>query len=518
MNSKRAAKKHVSSPRGFTFTISIVILAITLIAMALFSQEWRKSQSVSFTELMPTETARLEERVSSDMGAILGADAHVSKTSTEVAVEISTKMPFKKEGMPLAEMGEYAASLPSTLRNTGSEAILSANSINGSTAAVMKVSDTGQLLYSNDGFNVLAIYFHPKGWQPKKISASIVCGKDASSFGSFVVDGGSGADGGLEYELRYTDSLRSYSAKSAPPANSNAQLWITYPDKTQLVFRTQFSNALEQNYTSITYSKSPSGELIVPFDSNASGGYARDYSSNRRMLALGSGVYSPTWEPSCRNGGCYLFSGSQYITGPALQLTETPLYFAPSAERVANGGFENFTGTPNDNITDSWQGWGIQNDNPTLMLFLATNDSPVGYAVRVESKSSSGGDGAMGSDYIYQAVNNIQENTAYALTFITKGTGGRYEIYDATAGKYLQASGGWGAEYSFATGAPDVYMLVKKEFSLPLNSTSLQLRLLPSTDIGNVYYDEVSLTQSSGLNGGFEHYYKDNGWAPGDGR
>ncbi len=513
MVSKKSGKKQAGSPRGFTFTISIVILSITLIAMALFSQEWRKSQKVSFTELLPAETARLEERVSSDLGALLGADARVTKTSTSVSVDLSTQMPFKKEGSPIAEMGDYASSLPSSLKNIGSEAVLSANEINGSNATVIRVSDTGQLVYSNDGGHDTATYYHPLGWQPTSILAIISCGKSASNIGSFAVAGGASGTDNLYYKLVHRDNIgtmiREYNTLVG---NHTATLLVYYPDGTELSFISQFAAGILQNYTSISYTKSPSGEVILPLDTNSTDGTLRDYSGNNRVFYLGVDNAMPAFQPSCKSRGCYSFSGNSYIYGSTIQLTDMEIGFPPGPERLVNGGFEETGGT----FPDSWTGWGVENTAPEQVFIGQTADSSSGYAVLIGNPYQ-----FAGLDfYVYQTVSNMWENTFYTLSFMAKGAGSQYSIYDASASKYLQADGSWSVNlHMFQTGAEEgSYRAVTKEFVLPIGSTSTRVSFYAS-ELSNAYYDSVSLKQFGGLNGGFEQYYQaegsgGTGWEP----
>jgi hypothetical protein len=513
MVSKKAGKKQAGTPRGFTFTISIVLLSITLIAMALFSQEWRKSQKVSFTELLPAETARLEERVSSDLGALLGADARVTKTSTSVSVDLSTQMPFKKEGSPIADMGDYASSLPASLRNTGAEVVLSANEINGSNASVVRVSDTGQMVYSNDGPFDVATYYHPLGWQPTTLFASIACGKDASVIGSFTVAGGTASTDNMYYRLAYVDAAGTMTRElNTHIGNHTAALSVSYPDGTQLSFLSQFSDGTPQNYTSISYTKSPRGAVILPLDLNSTNGTLRDYSENNLVFYLGQNDAAPTFQQSCKSRGCYSFGGNDYIQRPAISLTDTELNFSQGSELLTNGGFDDVLGT----YPQSWTGWSVENQAPEYVFIESAAGGASGYAVMFANPMN-----YAGLDfYVYQTVSSLQENTFYTLSFLSKGTGGRYSIYDPTAGKYLQADGSWGANlYMAPTGASEgAYGAVTKEFALPLGSISARASFYAS-DISTAYYDSVSLKRFGGLNGGFEQYYQaegsgGSGWEP----
>ena len=136
------------SKAGFTFTLSIVLLALTLISVASFAQEWRKSQQVSFTEILPSESMRLQERVAASLGQIVGADGSIKSDSSSTVLSISTQQPFKREGESIAQISDYSESLPSNLRNLGYEAVLDANKISGSNSAVIVTSNNGSMLPS----------------------------------------------------------------------------------------------------------------------------------------------------------------------------------------------------------------------------------------------------------------------------------------------------------------------------------------------------------------------------------
>lgn len=178
----------VIKKKGFTFTISMLLLCLTMVAMASYAQEWRKSQQLSFTELLPSEGIRLQERVSAGLMEVLGADAYVRKTSSNTSsAKVEMRLPFKKEGLPIVDIKSYASGLPAALRGTGYEASLSANNLVNSSPTVTFISDSGSMVFSNDGPNDVAAYNHPRAWRPSTITADISCDKTSSSVGELAI-------------------------------------------------------------------------------------------------------------------------------------------------------------------------------------------------------------------------------------------------------------------------------------------------------------------------------------------
>ncbi|MCX8197106.1 MAG: hypothetical protein N3G80_02195 [Candidatus Micrarchaeota archaeon] len=496
--------KRKSLPKGFTFTISIILLSITLVGMALFSQEWRKTQKTTFTELLPAEIARIEEKVSSDLSSITSAQLSVKNAYPYVQLDMATFFPYKKEGLPIADMNSYLFNLPENLRNTGAEAILISN-INGSNATIINIS-SGSLVYSNDGPYDVATFFHPLGWQPIAIYANISCGKRANSIGNFMVSGGMAGSDNLYYALAYSDLVGVKNRfTNTPVANHQATLSVSYPDGTSLRFVSNFSSGLQKNYTSIYFTKSPSGALILPLDSPPKNNQIRDYSEYGNHFYAGNlGV---TFEPACKIGGCLSFSGSQYLKKDSFSLTDSELSFPLGAERMTNGNFEDISGPP-PNI---WPGWAVTNPTPDEVYIGYALTPSTGFAALISNPA-----GYAGIDYtISQQITNLYENTFYTLSFLFNGSNGSYSIYDPAKNKYLRQDGSWATDFfAFETGATSSFSAITKEFVVPAGSSQIILTFFGANQ-GDVYYDSVSLRESSGLNGGFEQYYQI--YAPGGG-
>ena len=501
--------------KGFTFTLSIVLLSITLIAVAVFSREWRASQQVSFTEILPSEAQRIDERVASDMGKMFGAGAEMeTKNQTTASVGTFTQAPFKKEGAPLAQIDDYSQSLSSSLRASGYEAVLATNNLGASNATVMVFFGNGSLEHSNDGPYDVSAYFHPTGANPSEIYATIICNKTASDVSPLSIIGGGQDGGGYYYRINYTElsSGKTYIVDCRSPSGSDTSLTISYPDLSQVFFDSSFSLSNSRNSTSVHYTKSPGGYLIVPFDSNQSGlnQPLRDYSLFENSLSLGNGTagnaYSPTWTASgCKSGGCYQFDGaSQYISGEGIGLFDSEIPAPLGMELISNGEFESFNST-----LGIWFYW-----TKTIVggvAFNATDDSATGSAVKISN------DGSGGGSSLRQTAARLLGNTPYSLSFSSKGAGGRYRVVDSTnpsAEAYLHSDGTWGASAELPTNAGETYLQAMTQFSLPANSSRVRIELLPAATNGTVYYDSVSIKQATGQNGGFESWHYDTGFSP----
>ena len=517
---------------GFTFTLSIVLLSITLIAVAAFAQEWRKSQQVSFTEILPSESVRLQERVAAGIGQMMQADGSIKSDNASTVLSISTQQPFKREGEALAQVSDYSESLPSNLRNLGYEAVLDANKISGSNSTVIVTSNNGSLVHSNEGAYDITTFYQPSGFVPSTIYATISCDKQAASVGDMASVGGTGSGAGQYYVINYTEpSGRSYLRNIYAAPNSNTTLSIIYPDNTLLYFDSQFSQA-GSNRTSIHYTKSSSGALILPFNQNATG-VVRDYSLFRENVTLANGSNAPAWKADCSRGGCYQFDGTgdyMSVTG-GVGFTDSEVPLPLGKEMISDPWFEAFreAPAPDNNMSDVWYFWNndgvVPGPGAKDIFDAALLGAQSRYSVHAISTPES-----TGSASIYQDVRGVSPSAPYTLSFWSKSVGasaGRYslEIPENTPNigdvrRCLDSSGAWtSACLTYFTTAPSTadYSRTTKEFMMPsgLSPTSpytvpltLRVRFYPPyLPSGEVYYDSVSLKQSAGMNGDFESYY-----------
>jgi len=525
---RKASSMKPGSKNGFTFTLSIVLLAITLLAVASFAQEWRKSQQVSFTEILPSESVRLQERVAAGVGQMVQADGSVKSDNTSTLLSISTSQPFKREGESLAQVADYSESLPSNLRNLGYEAVLDANKISGSNSTVIVTSNNGSLVHSNEGAYDVTTFYQPRGFVPNTIYATISCGKQATSVGDITSVGGTGGTGQY-YVINYTEpSGRSYLRNYYAAPNSNTTLRITYPDNTLLYFDSSFSQT-GQNRTSIHYTKSSSGALILPFNQNATG-VVRDYSLFKENVTLAGGSSAPAWKQDCSRGGCYYFDGTgdyMYVPG-GVGLTDSEIPMQLGTEKVIDPWFEAFSipANPDDGVSDDWYYWKIENGGDNDFFDATQSGAQSYYSVHAVSSSQSNG-----LSNLRQTVQGMTPSTPYTLSFWSKtvgGSAGRYRLEvqaDAVNGvekQCLEQDGTWStACLTYLYTAPSAaYSRTVKEFMMPSGSSpstpysvplTLVIRLYPPLPPGSgsaeAYYDSASLKQSSGMNGGFESHY-----------
>jgi hypothetical protein len=503
---------------GFTYTLSLVLLSITLIAAASFASEWRKSQQLSYTELLPSESVQLQERVASGFGALVQADASIVRESASLStLKISTQQPFKREGQPLADIASYSESLPANLRNLGYETVLGANNVSGSNSTVLLLSNNGSLAHTNDGAYDITTLYHPIGFMPESITANIYCSKQASSVGdiqSFSL-AAPPAPGSVYYLVNYSEQGgRSYLRNYYAPIDSNVSLGILYPDRSLLYFESLFSGNLANNRTSLHYTKSSSGALILPFGSNTSE-IVRDYSLFKENVSI-SIINAPEWRADCQRGGCYYFSGeSQYLQVPGgIALTGAELALPLGGEKLTDPWFDVMYSNEtdfDDNATDAWYYWVVSGADSNNIFDASALEAQSGYAVHAITTSSSS------TANINYYAEGLSPKSPYIFTFWSKGDAGRYAIQDES-GDCLDSSGGWSTEACetpFTASASAPYARTVKEFSTKEgNEISITVRFYPPESPGGTYFDSASLKQAIGMNGGFESQYNESGFVP----
>jgi len=326
-------KKPSSPSAGFTFTISALVISLTLLAMAQFVTEWRRSGQVSLSETSAAQSSNLQQRVSSDLSAMLGARASLSKTGASSAMaSLYLSLPLKKEGAGLASLPQYSSSLSASLGAAGVEAALYSN-LSGQNGTVILFTDNGTLVMGNQQLADSAVFNHPAGWLPSKINITLRSAKAASSVGQIQKQDAGGTPT-VTYSIAFYDSTgRSFVRTASAQATHNATLEIDYSDGTRLLVGSQFSPSLAQNFTYVYYTKSPGAYLVLPFDGSST---LQDYSGNSLQFQLGGGVAAESPSPSsgCKSGVCYTFDGSNdYINA-------TGFVLAQQAVSLPNGDFE----------------------------------------------------------------------------------------------------------------------------------------------------------------------------------
>jgi len=325
---------------------------------------------------------------------------------------------------------------------------------------------------------------------------------------------------GYYYAVNYSEpGGRSYIRNYYAPSNSSATMQVTYPDNTLLYFESIFSPNAAQNRTSIHYTKSSSGALILPFDTNATG-VVRDYSLFKESVTLANGSNTPEWRSDCSRGGCYYFDGTgnyMYVPG-GVALTGAEIPLPLGSERIADPWFESFTGTSdlkdivNDGAPDTWYSWGTQGTNNFDIVEAVSGANAQSYvSARISTIRSAS------TARLYTTVSKISPSTAYTLSFWSKDTGfpGRYTLQINNT--CLAANGVWtdACNSFFLTTHSSTYTQNYLEFTTPAGTAyqDLTISFYGGSQPGAVYYDSASLKQSTGFNGGFESYYTEGGTA-----
>ena len=328
------------------------------------------------------------------------------------------------------------------------------------------------------------------------------------------------AQTGYYYFVNYTEpGGRNYIRNYFAPLNSTATMTVKYPDNSLLYFESIFSPNAAQNRTSIHYTKSSAGALILPFNTNDTG-IVRDYSLFKENVTLANGSNAPAWQSDCSNGGCYYFNGSgQYMYVPGgVELTGAQIPLPLGKELFADPWFEALAGnssnlTTNDGLPDTWVYWGTYSNPPKDVVEAVSGSGAQSYiSARVGTTLASG---SMARIYNYPAA-QVSPSTAYTLSFWAKDSGspGRYSVQ--VNNTCLTTNGTWTTSCVplLAIRSP-TYVQNYAEFVTPSGTGALPLTVTfyaPSTN-GAAYYDSASLKQSNGINGGFENYYAEGSGA-----
>lgn len=507
--------------KGFTFTASMLILSITLVAMAAFAFEWRNSQQASFSALSPSDNIRVQERISADFYQMLGVSAKAEQQGAQDVVKVGGQFPFKKEGAPLADASEYANSLPYIFRNSGFEAVVAASGIDGSSADVITVANGASVSLSNAGATDTVAYSHPAGRAPSDVYVTIYCDKEGATAGNPVVNGNQSNPSGPTYHLNFTDAGNAnFSFDNTSVQGGSLSFAAHYPDGSVFSFGSDFSGE-GSNTTSFSYSKSPGAALVLPFDADPPTVHSvTDYSPYSNDFTEGDGIPShiPMWMGTgCKYLGCFSFNGQgQLLVGGNVSITDSMQYFSEEEERIANGGFESYNGTQNDDVTDTFAGWEIHNTDGDNMIFDSSMVSHNGTnALSIWNKVP----GPAGDDYASQTVTGLLWNSWLHLSFWAGGSTVRYRLFEPSSSRYLQADGTWEpSQYNFSSGIPIPYSNIVREFRLPENASSVSVQLLFATttaqggfvDTTNTaVFDDVSLKSMNKVAGDFESYYND---------
>ncbi len=303
----------VFSKSGYTFTLSVLLLAATIISLAIYSIEWRRiSQSQPAVLSNPLDAIFLEDLVSADVSYLHGGKAEINRNSTHVILKVASNFPYRKEGFQPTDLSEYASMFPSLLSSKiPYEVIFASYPVSSSNQNGITFPDSGAAYFENNGTNGAdAITFrHPSGWKLTDVSASVFCNKSNSYAPSdIVVQGGSGP---ISHNIFYNDSAGILAYKTGSSSENTAVSWsVLFKDGSNLSVVTNLSES--ENVTRVSYTKSPGAVLVMPFDdpvTTSAVGAVKDYSAyaNNGTLGNGSAESVPDWGGG-KSGGAYLFS------------------------------------------------------------------------------------------------------------------------------------------------------------------------------------------------------------------
>lgn len=334
----KAAIPIMPARQGFTFTVSALMVALTLVSMAYFSSQWRASQQLSYNEVLPSDSFWLESKVSSDLRSLTGVSAEIIKASNTTAdALVSFSLPLKKEGSDAVDLSQYSAQLASALRGSGVAASLYSG-MSGNSPTIVRLPDSGTVALWNSFGSDVATMASPLGWQPSAFNITIYIAKHVSSLPNITIQGGAGSAIPYAVTFREQDG-RAFSRNATAYSTSNATFIALFDDGSIFTLKSVFSPS--SNSTTVNYTKSSGAYLILPFDSNSSlslGGIS-DYSVFQNNFTLGGGnsANAPAWTASCKAGSCFLFDGvNDYLNGTSLNLTQGAA--VPGSQ---NFGFEN---------------------------------------------------------------------------------------------------------------------------------------------------------------------------------
>ncbi|MCX8198219.1 MAG: carbohydrate binding domain-containing protein [Candidatus Micrarchaeota archaeon] len=500
----KAASKASS---GFTFTISSLIIALTLISLAQFSSDWSRSRQASIEISLQDEPLSVQNAIASDFASMLGAKGGIRRTGAGSAVSsASATFPFEQEGLPFGSAKDYSLFLAAAASKSGLEISIYPN-ISSAGGTALFYPKNGSFDIASQGQFDKATYIHPAGWAPSEINITLRSLKAAQSVGEFVVQNEESMQEPetITYNLLYFEPGKSFSRTAIAQRSHNLSLQILYPDQTQILIHSGFSMSLQKNYTSISYTKSPGAYLVFPFESPNP---LADYYNHGFFFELGGGMpeSSPQHVEDCISGSCYEFDGvDDYLNISLLDFTQSPPSFRKGKDRMQDGDFEYFYGEPDDLSQDYWPSWDVEQGGASY--FDATRDAKVGaFALRISPDQSSSG-------RIVQRVDNLLENTEYTLSFWARGSSQVQYAISNERDEWLQPDGSWGGgHHLLSASAPgDAYKKIETKFALPRGQSMARIYLYASPDY-EVYFDGVQLRRTEGLNGGFEHYYSD--WGP----
>jgi len=160
---------------------------------------------------------------------------------------------------------------------------------------------------------------------------------------------------------------------------------------------------------------------------------------------------------------------------------------------MTNGGFETFTGTPDDTTTDNFNTW-TENNTDADDLVLAVTDHAMGsYAAKLVS---------VGNWVDIRNTISVTAETTYTLTGYAKSGGSRIPnvfVRDINNAEYLQNDGSWGAQVALTPWATSStsWTLGTKTFTTQAGCTEIRVDISFNLKNGSIYVDGFGLYQGS---------------------
>lgn len=177
-----------------------------------------------------------------------------------------------------------------------------------------------------------------------------------------------------------------------------------------------------------------------------------------------------------------------------------PVSTTQTRDLVLDGGFENFTGTADDGVTDDFDDWIEAGSYEYDTIEAATGPFTGAYCLKVVRNTG-------GDPYVYQdiSVTEMPVRCMIRLSFWTKGDGthaGMYRIYDVTNSANILAkttTGVTAAKWTF----------VRYNFRRPSGCNTIRIEFhMSNAALGYAYFDNVSMFEEleiiTGL--GMPHY------------
>lgn len=149
---------------------------------------------------------------------------------------------------------------------------------------------------------------------------------------------------------------------------------------------------------------------------------------------------------------------------------------------LINSGFEDFTGTPDDGLEDTFTGWFNFGVGSGDMVEAVTTKKELSYACKLTT--------GLAGCAIYQNV-SVEAERTYRLSFWTRGDGavaGNYAVYDLSNGKDI-------ITFTSTEVTGTVYQEVSVDFTTPTGCAGIRVYFWSPSQIGAAYFDFALLRE-----------------------